>query len=70
MRHAKKKKTSIFEVTAAMAAAVAAAMPLWLPCKEDGQNKDRLVNSPTSVLYFDTVQVEEQTKLLPSIKYV
>ena len=48
-----------------MAAAVAAAMPLRSPGKEDGQIKERHVTSPTSVLDVDTVEVEEQT--MPSI---
>ena len=48
-----------------MAAAVAAAMPLRSPGKEDGHIKERHVNSPTSILDVDTVEVEEKT--MPSI---
>ena len=48
---------SIFEATAAMAAAVAVAMPWWSPGKGDGQVTVRLVHSPTSVLDLDAVEV-------------
>ena len=43
-----------------MAAAVAVAMPWRSPGKVNGQAKGKYLNSPISVLFVDTVEIDEQ----------